>query len=71
MKFETAYQVLKGIPFISEENAKELYDFIIKNELRDCLELGFAHGVASCYIAAAIDELGGGKLTSVDLLETP
>jgi predicted O-methyltransferase YrrM len=70
MKFETAYKVLKGIPFISEANAKELYDFIINNNLRNCLELGFAHGVASCYMAAAIDELGGGKLTSVDLIET-
>ena len=61
---------MKGIPFISEANAREIYDFIIKNELRNCLELGFAHGVASCYMAAAIDELGGGKLTSVDLIET-
>ena len=70
MKFETAYEVLKGIPYISEENAKELYNFIIQNKLTNCLELGVAHGVASCYMAAAIDELGGGKLTSVDLVET-
>ena len=70
MKFETAHQVLKGIPYISDENAKELYDFIIKNKLTNLLELGIAHGVASCYMAAAIDELGGGKLTCVDLLET-
>jgi predicted O-methyltransferase YrrM len=68
MKFETAHQILKGIPYISEENAKELYDFIIKNKLTNLLELGIAHGVASCYMAAAIDELGGGKLTCVDLL---
>jgi len=70
MKFETAHKVLKGIPFISETNARVLYDFIIANKLSNCLELGFAHGVASGYMAAAIDELGGGKLTSVDLIET-
>ena len=34
----------------------------------DCLELGFAHGVSSCYVAAALDEMGQGHLTSVDLL---
>ena len=68
MKFEEAHKVLKGIPFISDANARELYDFIIEHKFANCLELGFAHGVASCYIAAAIDELGGGKLVSVDLI---
>jgi len=68
MKFEEAHKVLEGIPFISDANARELYDFIIEHKLTNCLELGFAHGVASCYIAAAIDELGGGKLVSVDLI---
>lgn len=68
MKFKEVNKLLKGIPFISDANAKELYDFIIEHKLTNCLELGFAHGVASCYIAAAIDELGGGKLVSVDLI---
>ena len=68
MKFEEVNKLLKGIPFISDANARELYDFIIEHKLTNCLELGFAHGVASCYIAAAIDELGGGKLVSVDLI---
>ncbi len=69
MKFEVVKQVVKDIPFISESNAKQLYEFIISNKLTNCLELGFAHGVASCYIAAALDEMGEGKLTSVDLIE--
>lgn len=68
MKFDDIRKVVKGIPFITDENARLLYDMVLENELRDCLELGFAHGVASCYIAGAIDELGSGKLTSVDLL---
>lgn len=68
MKFEKVHSTIKGIPFISEANARELYDFVIANKFSSCLELGFAHGAASCYIAAALDELGKGKLTSVDLL---
>ncbi len=69
MKFSEINKLLKGIPFISESNAKALYNFIIENKLTSCLELGFAHGVASCYIAAALDELGQGYLVSVDLVE--
>ncbi|HWB24561.1 MAG TPA: class I SAM-dependent methyltransferase [Chitinophagaceae bacterium] len=69
MKFTEVNKLVKGIPFISESNAKVLYNFIIENRLTSCLELGFAHGVASCFIAAALDELGGGTLTSVDLTE--
>lgn len=67
MKLETVKPKVHGIPFITPQNAATLYDFIVKHELRDCLELGFAHGVASCYMAAAIDEIGGGSLTSVDI----
>ncbi len=70
MKFNQVQQKLKGVPFISDINAKKLYDFIVENKVENILELGFAHGTASCYIAAALDELGLGKLTSVDLKET-
>lgn len=69
MKFEQVYSKVRGIPFISANNARQLYNFILENKLTNCLELGFAHGVASCYLAAALDELGSGILTSVDLLE--
>jgi predicted O-methyltransferase YrrM len=34
------------------------------------LELGFAHGVSSCYISAALKQNGKGHLTSVDLLSS-
>ena len=68
MKFKDVLAELEGIPFMEPDRAESLYEFIIKNELCDCLELGFAHGVGSCYVAAALDELGRGSLTSVDLL---
>lgn len=69
MKFQNVYNKVKNIPFISVNNAKSLYEFIIKNKSKSILELGVAHGTASCYIAAAIDEIGGGKLTCVDLAD--
>lgn len=69
MKFETVYDNVKNVPFIEKTNAKALFEFIIKNKPSNILELGFAHGTASCYISAALDEIGGGKLTCVDLIE--
>lgn len=67
MKYTQVNALVKGIPYTTERNAEKLYNFIIDNNIKDVLELGFAHGTASCYIAAALDELRCGKLVSVDL----
>jgi predicted O-methyltransferase YrrM len=68
MKFEAIRSQLEGIPFTVPSRAKHLYNFILENRPTECLELGFAHGVTSCYMAAALEEPGRGHLTSVDLL---
>jgi predicted O-methyltransferase YrrM len=66
--FETVRKLTEGIPYIRPENARQLYDLVLQGEHEDLLELGFAHGVGSCFMAAALDERGRGHLTSVDLL---
>jgi len=70
MKFEDIRSKVQGIPFITEDNARRLYDLIIESRPKRILELGVAHGVATCYMAAALDELGEGEITAVDLIET-
>lgn len=67
MKFNDAAKTLHGIPHISRHSARVLYDFIRAEQPADCLELGFAHGASSGYIAAALAANGQGHLTSVDL----
>lgn len=67
MDFKVASQKIKGIPFISLDNGRALYDFIVKNRCKHILELGIGHGASSGYIAAALDHLGEGKLICVDL----
>ncbi len=69
MKFEEVKKHVDGIPFIHPRNAEILYNFIVENKITKVLELGIAHGTASCYIAAALDEIGGGELVCVDLEE--
>ena len=68
MKFEKAVETLALVPFTSPSKGKIFYDHILKYKPKKCLELGFAHGSGSCYIAAALEELGEGKLTAVDLV---
>jgi predicted O-methyltransferase YrrM len=67
MQFEKIIKVVEGIPFISPDNARLLYDAVIDGDRRRLLELGFAHGAATCVMAAALDELGQGEVVAVDL----
>lgn len=67
MKFNDVASQLEGIPYTSPQMGKVLYDFIMDTQPNQCLELGFAHGVSSCYLAAALQELNRGHLTSIDL----
>lgn len=68
MKFEEVKRITDGVPYILRDNALKLYNFILKNQCTQILELGIAHGVASCFMAAALDEMKKGKITSVDLI---
>lgn len=67
MKFNHIANIVAEIPYISRTNASFLYNFIIENKVQNILELGIAHGTATCYMAAALDEIGSGHITAVDL----
>jgi predicted O-methyltransferase YrrM len=69
MKFKEVSALVGDTPFISAENGRFLYDLIIREGLTNILELGIAHGTATCYMAAALEELGAGLVTAVDLTE--
>jgi len=51
------------------EEGEFVFDFITGHKLTNCLELGFYHGVSSAYIAAALHEMGTGKLTTIDTIK--
>ncbi len=69
MRFEDVHSLVGDIPFIGEKRARYLYDQILWRGYENILELGIAHGTATCYMAAALDELGRGTITAVDLIE--
>lgn len=68
MTFQEIHALVGNVPFISKGNARYLYDHIVENKIENVLELGIAHGTATCYIAAALKAKGGGQVTAVDLL---
>lgn len=49
----------------------ELWDLVVGDRATEVLELGFAQGGSSAVLAAALDELGRGRLTTVDLAGKP
>lgn len=66
MKFDDVARVVGDIPVITPDRGRVLYDFILSSRCRSILELGFAHGSSTCYIAAALDEAGCGHVTTMD-----
>lgn len=70
MKFAEISSALVGVPYIKPERAQQLYEFIVAERPQHCLELGFAHGASACYTAAALQELGQGHLTVVDIVDS-
>jgi predicted O-methyltransferase YrrM len=67
MKFATVNEAMKTQPWgMTEEQGRLIYDFILRTKPVEILELGTGVGTSSCYIAAALDELGKGRITTID-----
>ena len=65
---EKVIQVTNGVPHTTKDNGILLHKIITDKKYRSCLELGFAHGVGSAYIAGALASNRQGMLTCVDNL---
>ena len=67
MQFERAVEFLENVPHMPVERGKLVYEFVRQQRPLRVLELGFAHGVSSGYMAAALEENGdGGHVTTID-----
>ncbi len=67
MTFDEAAAVLAGIPYTSVEKGRIFYDLVTRRRPKRILEMGFAHGVSACYLAAAAHAVGGCTVTAVDI----
>lgn len=55
-----------SLPYMRWHQARKIAALLSEHDLRDCLELGFFHGVSSAYIAQILKDRGGGHLTTID-----
>jgi predicted O-methyltransferase YrrM len=65
MRFEEVHPLVDGVPHMTPQQARTVYDFLVKTRTTRVLELGFAHGVSTCIFAAAMEETGG-RVTTID-----
>ena len=65
MEFEAVRAVVDGVPNMTAEQGRTLYDLVRRTGAKQGMELGFAHGTGSCYMGAALQE-NGGKLIAID-----
>jgi hypothetical protein len=76
MKFEEVYDLLATYQrercgwyaVLGERALRDIYQHIIATGSKDCLELGTAFGATACVMAAAVEENGGGTVTTIDLM---
>jgi len=66
MKFEDVEAAIRGVPLMTPAQGRAIYDHVIATKPDQVLELGTAHGVSACYMAAALDENGRGHVTTLD-----
>lgn len=70
MEFEAVADIVDGHPHMRRPAGRKVYDHIIRTGARRVLELGAFHGVSTCYLAAAVDELDSGHVVTMDRLES-
>lgn len=66
MEIDKTNEIIKDIFGMELEQAKILDEFIKQNNFENILELGFAHGKSSCFIASTLKDIGKGHLTTID-----
>jgi predicted O-methyltransferase YrrM len=66
MGFDEVARAVTGVPFMSPEQGRIVYDHVRATRPAEVLELGTAHGVGAAYLAAGLDDNGAGRLTTVD-----
>ncbi|MCW2958643.1 MAG: hypothetical protein JWP18_1446 [Solirubrobacterales bacterium] len=66
MTFDEIREAVRGVPVMTPAQGRTIYDHVLRTQPEHVLELGTASGVSAAYVAAALDELGRGSITTLD-----
>ncbi|HVV56161.1 MAG TPA: class I SAM-dependent methyltransferase [Mucilaginibacter sp.] len=69
MEFKQIAGIVAGIPHMTSAQGEIIYSLVRNSNISNILELGFAHGVSTCYMAAALQAKGGGKIMTIDRMQ--
>ncbi|MCD9198029.1 class I SAM-dependent methyltransferase [Aeromicrobium wangtongii] len=64
--FDRVTETWGDLKYMNLARAKYLRELIVTNDMQDLLELGFYKGKSSAYMAAVLEDLGRGHLTTMD-----
>jgi len=68
MSIDKVREIVGRTPHMHYSQAKRLREFLLDHDIKDILELGFRHGVSTCFMSSILQEKGGGHITTIDLL---
>jgi predicted O-methyltransferase YrrM len=68
MKFNEVVKIVGNVPHMTKVQGKAIYKMVLESSIKNILELGFAHGTSTCYMAAALEEKKEGKIITIDKL---
>jgi predicted O-methyltransferase YrrM len=69
MSIAAVKRVVGDLPFMTLAQAETITQLIAEQQVEHILELGFRHGVSTCYMAATLAEQGRGQITTIDLVK--
>src|SRR4051794_8267000 len=69
MQYEDVAEAVRGIPHMTPEQGRAVYDHVVRTKPQQVLEIGTANGVSTSYIAAALKLNGTGRITTVDRVD--
>jgi predicted O-methyltransferase YrrM len=67
MKVDEVRGIIGDLPHMTLRQAETITEFIANQHIEAILELGFEHGVSTCYMAVALSESGRGTIVTIDL----
>lgn len=65
-RIELVHDALADLPYMTRAQAEFFRSFIVKHNVRRILEIGFYKGKSSALLAAILEDLGRGHLTTID-----
>jgi predicted O-methyltransferase YrrM len=66
VEFDRIASTVRGLRNMTPAQGRRIYDHVRRTRPHEILELGTSFGVSAAYMAAALDENGEGRVTTVD-----